>query len=60
MRISEFFSRRKEGKSVHSKSLSTKKRIPNSKFTPGFASLKHIVDKNQVHESPKHKAVGSK
>ncbi|MGC5326138.1 hypothetical protein [Brevibacillus sp. SYSU BS000544] len=57
MRLIDFFSKRGYRKTIHSKNLSTKKRIPNSKFTPGFASLKHIVDESTLSESPKHKAV---
>lgn len=60
MKLAELFSKKGNEQAVYSKNLSSKKKIPNSKFTPGFASLKQIVDENSPNERHNDKAVGGK
>ncbi|GED59478.1 hypothetical protein ABER61_15610 [Brevibacillus formosus] len=60
MKLAEFFAKRGNENAVYSKNLSSKKKIPNSKFTPGFASLKQIVDEHSPNERHDNKVVGGK
>ncbi|NQF16331.1 hypothetical protein HPY31_20830 [Brevibacillus sp. HB1.3] len=59
MKLAEFFAKRGNETAVYSKNLSSKKKIPNSKFTPGFASLKQIIDEHSPSEGH-DKVVGGK